>query len=151
MNVIKALLTGAVASLVMAVIMSVLIQQGIAPFKLPPSAAFSHRLGLSPQPTGMILHFVYGMVLSLIFVYLFRQSVNLTKGLMYAVVVWLVMMVAISPIIGWGAFGWEAGQGKQASIHYLASMPRYLVATLLLHLVYGAIIGWLNGWWLQDR
>jgi len=149
MNAIKAIVVGAIASLVMIVIMLFLVNEGIAPFNLPPSAAFSHQVGLPAQPTGAVLHFLYGMVLSLIFVYLFRETISFLKGIGFAIVIWLIMMLAFSPIIGWGVFGIEAGQGDPSGPLYLASTARYIVSTFIMHLIYGVIIGWLNTWWIS--
>jgi hypothetical protein len=149
MNAIKAIVVGAVASLVMALIMMVAISQEIAPFSLPPSAAFSHKLGLPAQPTGIIVHFVYGMFLSLVFVYLFRETISFTKGVGFSIVIWLVMMLVFSPIIGWGVFGLNASYGEPGDMLYLASMIKYIVATLTMHLIYGALIGLFNTWWID--
>lgn len=61
------------------------------------------------------------------------------------------MMIVYSPIVGWGFFGF-GGVGSTLPPDdplYLAPGPQYLVATLVLHLIYGAIIGWLNPLWLR--
>jgi hypothetical protein len=50
------------------------------------------------------------------------------KGLGWGVLLWIVMDAVVLPLLGWGFFG-------------LAITPRIAVATLVLHLVYGATLG----------
>ena len=57
---IKALLVGAFASLVMYVIIVAGIASGLAPFNLPPSAAFLEYFGLNIGPLALLAHFTYG-------------------------------------------------------------------------------------------
>jgi len=61
------------------------------------------------------------------------------------------MMLVYSPLIGWGVFG-VAGSGQTLAPSnplHLGSTVKYIVATLLLHLIYGSIIGGLNPVWIQ--
>jgi hypothetical protein len=61
------------------------------------------------------------------------------------------MMVVYSPLIGWGLFGF-GGAGHQLAPSdplYLGSPVKYVMATLVLHLIYGSIIGWLNPAWIR--
>ncbi len=61
------------------------------------------------------------------------------------------MMLILSPVIGWGVFG--AGDLPSKEIYqegaklYLEPGPKYMVATLVLHLLYGITIGWVNAGW----
>lgn len=147
MRWIKAAIVGLLGSLVMFVIMYFGIHvSGMAPFNVPPSAAFLLSLGLPAQPLALLAHFGYGAFWSMVFVGMFGESMSIGKGLMLATGLWLLMMVVYSPIIGWGLFGMAGSRAGVApdSPLYLSPGPKYAVMTAILHFVYGAIIGWLN-------
>ena len=81
-----------------------------------------------------------------------QERPSLQSGLTLAGILWLIMMTGYSPVIGWGVFGFGgAGHslGSEAPLH-LGSPVTYLGATLLLHLIYGAIIGGLNPRWMAN-
>lgn len=143
----KAIGVGLLASLVMFVIMMIGIHGvGVAPFNMPPSAAFLETLGLNVGPLPLVAHFGYGAFWSAALVAVYGGSTDLFKGLTLAAGLWLFMMVVYSPLIGWGLFG-LAGTPELASdaALHLAGGPKYAVITLVLHVVYGAIVGGLDG------
>lgn len=75
---------------------------------------------------------------------------TLKKGLGLSVVLWLIMMIVYTPIIGWGLFGLKGTPDLPADAPlYLKGGPKFIVSTLVIHLVYGAIIGWLNPVWIK--
>jgi hypothetical protein len=78
---------------------------GIAPFNLPPSAAFFETFGLNLEPLALIVHFGYGVFWSLVLVALFQDKTTVVKGNLLALGLWLILMIVYSPIIGWGMFG----------------------------------------------
>lgn len=150
MQWIKALLIGLLGSLVMFIIMILGINvTGIAPFNIPPSAAFLVSLDLYIGPLPLLVHFGYGAFWSIVLVAIYGSVVDTVKGIKLAGILWLIMMVIYSPIIGWGFFGFggSAQQLAADSKLYLESGPKYLVITLILHLIYGSIIGWFNKIW----
>lgn len=141
---------GALGSLIIFIAMFIGINvTSMAPFNMPPSAAFLTTLGLPAQPLALIVHFGYGIVWALIAVAIFRERLDVWRGIGIAVVAqWLVLMQLVySPITGWGVFGSNAGALAADAPLALNSMPKYLVMTLLLHIVYGAINGWLIPKW----
>jgi len=142
----KAGVIGAIGSLIMFVLMMVAIHgAGVAPFNLAPSAAFMKTLGLPAKPLALIAHFGYGIVWSIVFVALFEHRLTIARGLGLAGVLWLGMMVIYSPIIGWGVFGFgDTATGELA----LGNPVKYVVATAVLHAIYGLTIGWGNARWL---
>ena len=145
-NLSKAAGVGLVGSLFMFVVMVVGIHvTGIAPFNMPPSAAFLEVVGLNVGPLPLLAHFGYGAFWSAVLVALSGTSVDLKKALGLAGGLWLFMMVALSPVIGWGIFGFggTADLAKDAPL-YLEAGPKYAVMTLLLHALYGLVIGTLN-------
>jgi len=147
-SVVKSGLVGALGSLVMFIIMMIGISQGMAPFKLPPSAAFLKTIGLHKGPLPLIVHFGYGMTWSVVLVALVRQHTSIAKGLFVALALWLFMMLVYSPMIGWGFFGFGSTYEKGAEL-YLQPGPKYLIITLVLHIIYGLIIGGVNPLWIE--
>ena len=149
----KAAGVGLVGSLVMFLLMMLGIHgTGIAPFNTPPSAAFLMKLGLPAQPLGLIVHFGYGAFWSVLLVYLYGNRTDIKKGLGIAVGAWLIMMILYSPIIGWGVFGFgDAHTLASTDPLYLETGPKYLISTLILHLVFGAIIGCGDAKWVTSK
>ncbi len=154
MQWVKAGAVGALGSLIIFVVMFLGIHvSGFAPFNMPPSAAFLEALGLPTRPLALIAHFVYGIAWAIILLAVFREKTDVWRGIGVAVVAqWLVLMqLMYSPIIGWGVFGAQAGTMSADAALALSSMPKYIVMTLVLHLVYGALNGWLIPKWIGLR
>ncbi|MDZ7844375.1 MAG: hypothetical protein U5K99_06210 [Anaerolineales bacterium] len=150
MQWVKAGAVGALGSLIIFVVMFVGIHvTGVAPFNMPPSAAFLEAIGLPTKPLALIAHFGYGIVWAIILLALFGGKTDVWRGIGVAVIAqWLVLMQLIySPIIGWGVFGTQAGTMPADAALALNSMPKYIVLTLVLHIVYGALNGWLIPKW----
>ncbi len=149
MRWLKAASVGIGGSLVMFLLMVVGIKvTGVAPFKIPPSAAFLEKIGLHVGPLPLLVHFGYGAFWSMAFYYLFRERMSVGWGIVLALGLWLFMMVVYSPIIGWGFFGFGGTEYAQDTKLYLEPGPKYLIATLVLHLIYGSIIGYFNPLWI---
>lgn len=126
---------GAVATIVMSIPMVIGMSTGMAPMPRPiPLAIAGLVLGsAAPQPllmiVGVISHLAYGglwggLLASLV------QPVTIAKGLGLGIFLWLLMQVAVLPLLGWGVFG-------------TAITPAIAGATLVLHLIYGGTLGWL--------
>ncbi|MFW5856253.1 MAG: hypothetical protein ACOCX4_00110 [Planctomycetota bacterium] len=149
MKWIKAAAVGLVAALVMFVLIQIAIASGLAPFNVPPSAAFLTAMDLPSTPWALFVHFGYGLLGSVLLVAITRNHATVWKGLVLGVALWLVMMVVYSPMIGWGMFG--AAEADVAGDHplSLAPGPQYAVAALVLHLVYGLVVGAGDKWWLR--
>ncbi|MDZ7771738.1 MAG: hypothetical protein U5K31_03215 [Balneolaceae bacterium] len=138
--------SGLLASLVMFFFIYLAINlAGIAPFNIPPSAAFLYNIGVEDRIYSLLLHFCYGTLWSYVLVYTFEEDVSIRKALVLSVVLWFFMMVVYSPLIGWGIFGFGYAH-MLAPDHplYLAPGPAYPVSTLALHLLYGLVLGYLN-------
>ena len=149
MKWIKSAVIGALGSLVMFLLMMFGIHgAGIAPFNLPPSAVFLQTIGLNAGPLPLLVHFGYGATWSVLLVALYGAETSVRRGVYLAAGLWLFMMLVYSPIIGWGVFGVGSGYEPGTVLH-LGSPVKYIVSTLLLHLIYGAIIGGLNPAWIQ--
>ena len=151
MQWIKAGAVGALGSLVILIVMAVAIHgAGVAPFNMPPSAAFLKALGIPPQPLALIAHFAYGIAWAAILWAVFREKTDVWRGIGVAVgAQWLLLMQLVySPIIGWGVFGTNAGSLPPDAPLALNATGKYVVMTLVLHIVYGALNGWLIPRWI---
>ncbi len=148
MKWLKAAVVGLLGSLVMFVFIMLGIHvTGIVPFNVPPSGAFLTKLGLDIGPLPLIVHFGYGAFWSIFLVFIAKENVNTVKGILLALGLWLFMMIVYSPFIGWGFFGFGGEKLAPDSPLYLEPGPKYLIATFVLHLIYGTIIGWFNKIW----
>jgi len=154
MRWIKAGAVGALGSLIIFAAMVVGVKvTGAAPFNLPPSAAFLEALGLNVGPLAVIAHFAYGIVWAWILLALFGRGVTVANGLGVAGFQWLLLMLVYAPVIGWGVFG-LGGPAHTLPVTdplYLGSSAKFIVMTLVLHAVYGALNGWLIPRWAEGR
>jgi Family of unknown function (DUF6789) len=130
----RGFLYGLLATLGMTAIMLLGVGTGLSPMPSPIPIALAHwALGDLPKPTlviaGMIAHFLYGGVAGAVLFAALRERVGLLWGLAFGVLLWIGMQLIFLPLLGWGLFGG-------------AVTPRIALATLVLHLVYGAILGW---------
>jgi hypothetical protein len=148
-RLLKAMFVGCTGSLVMLVLVLLAIQNGIAPFNLPPAAAFLARLGVDQTPFPLLLHFGYGAFWSVFFILLFRERTSVAKGLGLGVALWLLMMLVYCPLLGWGVFGSGSttGLSPQDPLYHVSGWA-FLLSTLIAHLVYGGIVGWFDPRWL---
>jgi hypothetical protein len=85
---------------------------------------------------GWLLHFVIGSLLwGILFALLFERipgHTPATKGLIFGTAAWLLMMIMVMPMAGAGLFGVHLGLGAP-------------IATLVLHWVFGAVLGVVHG------
>lgn len=142
----KTILIGILATFVMDVSMKGFMAiAGIMPTNIHPAAAFLYNLGIQSEALSVLLHYCYGTLWALVFIYAFEQNFSTKKAIGLSLVLWLFMMMVYSPIIGWGFFG--IGNARLLdSIHplYISSTIEYLIMTLTVHLVYGAALGILS-------
>jgi len=86
---------------------------------------------------GLLMHFLNGTVIfPLIYVHLLYRwlpGAPWQKGLLWGVILWLGLEVVMTPMMGGGIFSMEIG-GMKA-----------VMAALIGHLVYGAILGIVGG------
>lgn len=152
MRDLKAAIIGASSAFMLFLMVAPMIVLKTGPFNLPPPAAFLHAIGLNIYPLPWITHFLYGILWSVVYVHLLKDKVNTLNGIGFAMVLWLVMMLVFSPIMGWGFFGLgEAHLLPPNDPMYLAEGYGYALITFSLHLVYGIMIGSLNALWGQVK
>ncbi|MDR9418055.1 DUF6789 family protein [Gracilimonas sp.] len=139
----KTIIIGIIATFAMDIVMNVLMMVfGLSPTNIHPAAAFLFNLGIESKVLSVILHYSYGTLWALVFVYAFERNFSIIRGILFALVLWLFMMLVYSPVIGWGFFGIGNAQLLDSSHPlYLSSTLHYLIVTLAVHLAYGSTLG----------
>lgn len=118
----------------MSVLMLIGMGSGVAPMPEPiPRAIVTVIFGSGlPQPAAvglaLIFHLGYGGVWGTVLARAVPPT-TVAKGLGLGVLLWVLMQVVVLPAIGWGFFG-------------TGITPAIAVATLVLHLIYGFVVGW---------
>ncbi|MDT8320782.1 MAG: hypothetical protein RQ826_09695 [Xanthomonadales bacterium] len=132
--------SGLLASFIATVALSVLMLIKSAAGMLPAVNAIAmlaklgnQYLGLPATPvSGWILHFLIGTVLwGLLFAAtrpMLPGGGDVSKGIVFSVIAWVLMMLIPMPLAGAGWFGLNIG----------IAAP---VATLVLHIIFGAVLG----------
>lgn len=136
MSTAKALLAAFLATIVLSVLMMLMPAMGIVPtLDLPRLIAGIAGVPDSPS-LAWILHFVvgtvgYGLTLRAAARAMPGKSL-VTLGMGIAFLGWLILMVVLMPMAGAGLFAMSMG----------VMAP---IMTLILHLVFGAVMGWTYG------
>jgi uncharacterized membrane protein YagU involved in acid resistance len=129
------LIAGFIATVALSILMIAKSSMGLLP-QLNPIEDIVHvanvLTGMTlPLPLGWIGHFVLGTVVWGIIYAAMQASLPgapIVKGLIFGALAWLAMMIIFMPLAGNGLFALSLG------------LPA-TVATLVLHLVYGAVLG----------
>ncbi len=133
-NMFKGVAAGFSATIVLSVMMLIKQMMGLMP-ELDIASMLTNMLGLPDVAFGWVMHVVIGSAawggLFALIAPRLPGSIVL-RGVAFGVAAWLMMMVAIMPMAGAGLFGMQLG--------IMAPMM-----TLLLHIVYGAALGWAFG------
>lgn len=132
----KGLIAGLAATVVLSALMVMKAMMGVMPeLDLPKMLATMMGSPASPM-VGWVVHFMigivgYGIAISLLDARLPGHS-STWHGVLIAVAGWLVMMVVLMPMASAGMFGMAMG-------------PMAPIMTLVLHLIFGAVLGWTYG------
>lgn len=123
---------GVVATAVMSAVMLAGMAAGVSPMPKPiPAALVGNTLGplykAALMPLAALAHLGYGAAAGAVLAALMRP-VTITKALAYGAALWALMGLLWLPYLAWGFFG-------------SAITIKIAAATLLLHLVYGAVLG----------
>ncbi len=133
-NTGRAILGGLAGTIVLTMLMYI-----AAPMMGIPKMDIAAMLGslLGGWTMGMVMHLVNGVVLfPLIYAFVLFSKLRGTpaiKGILWGVALWLVAGLMVMPMMGAGFFGLANG-GMMAA-----------AATLLGHIVYGALLGAITG------
>jgi len=103
------------------------MRTGLSPMPKPLPTAVVGRLGAGGLPGPAVMTLAYGGFWGGALAALVRE-VSLKAGLGLGFVLWLVMQVVVLPFLGRGLFG-------------VSVAPAIAAATLVLHLVYGGVLG----------
>lgn len=128
----KAMMAGLVATVVLSVLMVMKSAMGVMP-ELDLPRMIAGMMGMPDAPAiGWAVHFMigvvgYGAALALVGERLPGGSL-MWRGVFLATLGWLVMLVVLMPMAGAGLFGMRLG----------VAAP---LMTLMLHLVFGAVLG----------
>ena len=129
-NIPAGLLAGFVATVVLSVLMIGKSMMGVMP-ELDVIAMLSGMMG-APLAAGWIAHFVIGTILwGAGFAILYDMIPGggaVSKGIVFGIAAWLLMMILIMPMASAGLFGMSFG----------IMAP---VMTLVLHVIFGAVLG----------
>ena len=130
-NIGRGIGAGLAATAVLSMIMAAKAMMGLMP-ELDVIGMLSSMMNTAPA-MGWVMHFMIGMLAwGLGFVVFHRflpGSSDITKGISFGVAAWVMMMVAIMPMAGAGLFGLKMG-------------PVAPMMTLMLHVIYGAVLGY---------
>lgn len=140
---------GIVAGLAATVVLSVLMILKSAAGMLPEMNAIRMLAGMGQQYAGLpatpalgwIAHFAIGTVLwGILFALLVHHLPGGSfwlRGVVFSIGAWVLMMIIVMPMAGAGVFGMGIGIGAP-------------VATLVLHIIFGAVLGAVYAW-MQGR
>lgn len=133
-NIGKGIVAGFAATVVLSVLMLLKQMMGLMP-ELDVINMLSGMAGSSSPALGWIIHFLigsiaWGILFSLLIPYL--PGGHIVGGMIFGVGAWILMMLFVMPMAGAALFGLRLG-------------PMAPVMTLMLHLVYGAVLGWVYG------
>ncbi|MDA3914059.1 DUF6789 family protein [Oleiagrimonas sp.] len=135
-NYIRSILAGFIATVALSILMILKGIMGMMPQLnvIHMLAGMAHKqMGLAASPVvGWLGHFFIGTVVwGIAFALLYQVlpgKTALAKGLAFSVLAWLLMMLLPMPMAGAGLFGLKLG----------IMAP---VMTLVLHLIWGAVLG----------
>src|SRR5580765_4321212 len=138
MNPTRAAAAGLVGTGVMTALL--LVEPSVGLPKIAMGQVLSTSLGLASAhlaigpALGWVIHFVIGILLALIYAGVFDRRLPgtpLTRGMLYGTLVFVVAQLVFMPLVGGGVFS----RGD----------VELLTGSLLGHLVYGGLIGWIYG------
>ncbi len=127
----RSIIAGFAATVVLSAIMVMKGAMGLMP-QLNVIAMLAHMIGFGGPALGWLVHFLIGTVLwGVLFALLYPWlpgSEPVVKGIVFAIGAWLLMMIIVMPMAGASFFGLKLG----------IMAP---VMTLILHLIWGAVLG----------
>lgn len=121
---------GIAATAVMTVMMLIAPMMGMPDMKIGNMVAnFMHI----PIALGWVIHFMIGIFWAGIYSFFFKDLLSINspvKGMLFALIPWLLMQVIVMPMMGMGVFS------------SLAPEPlKMVIGTMMGHLIYGLILG----------
>jgi hypothetical protein len=146
-SIVLALLAGFVASVAMILAFAVAFVAALVLSRLPVPIVADWFRGLTRNQlidvagpnlyAATAVFFVGGLIWALLFVLFFEPRLSgppWQRGLRFALLPWLFSLVVFIPLVGGGPLGLSLGAG-----------PMPIVGNLILHAVYGAVLGFVWG------
>ena len=133
-NLKEGFVAGFVATIVLSALMIMKQMMGLMP-ELDIAKMLAGIVGAPTPIVGWVIHFIIGTFIwgGLFTVFDARlPGGHVINGMIFGTLAWVLMMVIAMPMAGAGPFGLNLG----------IMAP---VMTLVLHLVYGAVLGWVYG------
>jgi uncharacterized membrane protein YagU involved in acid resistance len=139
-RIYKGIFAGFIATVALSALMILKTEVGMSPqmnaIKMLSSMAHGFMGTPAIPVVGWLLHFIIGSILwGILFAILFKRIPGQTpaiKGLIFGTAAWLLMMIMVMPMAGAGLFGIHLGIGAS-------------IATLVLHWIFGAVLGSMYG------
>lgn len=134
----KGIASGFIATVVLSVLILLKQAIGLMP-EVDVIRMLTQTLGAQNQAAGWAAHFVIGTVLwGVLYVWLDPSlpGPHWFRGGIFAMGIWLIVMVVIMPIAGMKFFGLQLG-GMAA------------IALFVMHWIYGAVLGGVYGAWTE--
>ena len=132
-NIGKGILGGLVGTAVMSALMLMKSAMGLMP-ELDVIQMLSGMMGVSAG-IAWVIHFMIGAIWGVLFALSYRVipgGSSVVKGMLFGVGAWLMMMIMVMPMAGAGFFGMKMGMMAP-------------VMTLMLHIIFGAVMGMVYG------
>lgn len=133
-NVLKGMIAGFVGTVVLSMLMIAKSMMGIMP-QLDVIGMLSGMMSVSAA-MGWIIHFLIGTIIwgggFAVINGLIPGGNQVVKGIIFGIFAWLIMMVAIMPMAGAGFLGLNLG----------IMAP---IMTMMLHVIFGAVMGVVYG------
>lgn len=140
----RALLAGLVATVVFTLLLELAPAMGLPPMNVP--ALLGGMFGLNSLALGWMMHLVISVGLVVVYAYGFARRLAgpaWLRGLQFGVLPWLVMMVMIAPLLGVLDPMLAKTPPGFFMLHMGAMAP---LASLMAHLIYGAVGGAVYGY-----
>ncbi len=128
-ELLKAAGAGIVTAVALSAVMVPAFKLGISPLPKPLGLAFAETLlgARLPLPVGLLFHVVYVTAWTIVYVALFRDRLIFRNALLLGFILWVVVLVVIFPVVGWGFLGLGIG-------------PKLIVASLVPHVLFAVFL-----------
>ena len=134
-KLLKGVIAGLVATIVLSVLMIMKGKMGLMP-DVNVIAMLASKMG-GNTVMGWLAHFMIGVIgYGLVYVYIFSKlpvKSVIVRGILLGTAGWVAMMIAIMPMMGAGLFGLNLASGIMVP-----------VATLMLHIIFGGVLSYVN-------
>jgi hypothetical protein len=125
----KAMGAGVMTGVILAVLNIIALKSHASPLPKPLGLAFAETLlgRQLPLPVGLLFHLAWVTFWSVVYVVLWRNALSLSKAVILAAGLWLLVLVVFFPVAGWGFFGLSVG-------------AKLIVAATVSHLLFAVIL-----------